>query len=274
MTSERTTSEQTAERTTIEDVTSHLAALPSGTAAIEVEALSYAYPDGTSSLDEISLLVEPGEKVALIGPNGAGKSTLLLNLNGILRAQKGHVRILGQTLEDDTVRSIRAHVGLLFSNPDDQLFSPTVFEDVAYGPLHLGLPPQEVRDRSEDALHAVGLAGFEDRVPHRLSLGQKKRVAIATVLSMGTPILALDEPTASLDPLSRRELIQLLDRLPHTILVATHDLAMVADVLPRAILLDEGRVVADRSSREILEDADLLYAHGLEPLSAHGHPHA
>jgi cobalt/nickel transport system ATP-binding protein len=270
MTADHTTTEG---RTT-EGAPTNGAGPPSDGAAIEIQALSYAYPDGTPSLADVSLRIESGEKVALIGPNGAGKSTLLLNLNGILRADRGHVRILGQTLEDDTVRAIRAHVGLLFSNPDDQLFSPTVFEDVAYGPLHLGLPAQEVRDRSRDALDAVGLGGFEQRVPHRLSLGQKKRVAIATVLSMGTPILALDEPTASLDPMSRRELIQLLARLPHTILVATHDLAMVADVLPRAILLDEGRVVADRPSREILEDADLLYAHGLEPLSAHGHLHA
>jgi len=242
--------------------------------AIDIERLSFRYPDGTPSLREVSIRVQPGEKVALIGPNGAGKSTLLLNLNGILRAQDGVVRIFGLPVDDGSVRAIRAQVGLLFSNPDDQLFSPTVLDDVAYGPLHLGLPRDEVLRRSREALEAVGMAGFEARVPHRLSLGQKKRVAIATVLSMGTPILVLDEPTASLDPMSRRELIQLLASLPHTIVVATHDLAMVADVLPRTVLLDEGRVVADLPSREVLEDGDLLYAHGLEPLSAHGHPHA
>ncbi|MEZ4503693.1 MAG: ABC transporter ATP-binding protein [Dehalococcoidia bacterium] len=244
------------------------------TPAIDIERLSFRYPDGTHSLREVSLRVQPGEKVALIGPNGAGKSTLLLNLNGILRGQDGVVRINGLPVDDGGVRQIRAQVGLLFSNPDDQLFSPTVLDDVAYGPLHLGLPRDEVLRRSREALEAVGMAGFEERVPHRLSLGQKKRIAIATVLSMGTPILVLDEPTASLDPMSRRELIQLLDSLPHTIVVATHDLAMVADVLPRTVLLDGGQVIRDLPSRDVLDDADLLYAHGLEPLSAHGHPHA
>ncbi len=242
--------------------------------ALEVDALSFAYPDGTPSLRGLSLQVAPGEKVALIGPNGAGKSTLLLNLNGILRAQAGTVRVLGETLGEATVRSIRSKVGLLFSNPDDQLFSPSVMDDVAYGPLHMGLPRDEVLRRSEEALAAVGMQEYADRPPHRLSLGQKKRVAIATVLSMGTPILALDEPSANLDPLSRRELITLLDRLPLTILVATHDLAMVADLLPRSVLLDQGQVVADGPTRDILNDAALLGAHGLEPLSAHGHPHA
>ncbi len=249
-------------------------ALPEGVPALEIETLRFDYPDGTPSLRSLSLRVEQGEKVALIGPNGAGKSTLLLNLNGILRAQGGSVRVYGERLSDDTARSIRAHIGLLFSNPDDQLFSPTVYEDVAYGPLHMGLPLDEVRHRTEEALAAVGMEAFADRPPHRLSLGQKKRVAIATVLSMGTPLLALDEPSANLDPLARRELIALLDRLPLTILVATHDLAMVADLLPRSVLLDGGEVIADRPSAEILNDAPLLAAHGLEPLSAHGHPHA
>jgi len=244
------------------------------TTALDLDALAFAYPDGTPSLRGLSLRVEPGEKVALIGPNGAGKSTLLLNLNGVLRAQSGAVRVFGETLSDRTVRTIRAQVGLLFSNPDDQLFSPTVMDDVAYGPLHMGLPREEVLARSNAALEAVGMQGFADRPPHRLSLGQKKRVAIATVLSMGTPILALDEPSANLDPLSRRELIALLARLPLTILVATHDLALVADLLPRSVLLDEGRVVADGATSDILNDAVLLGAHGLEPLSAHGHPHA
>lgn len=242
--------------------------------ALEVDALRFAYPDGTPSLLGLSLRVEPGEKVALIGPNGAGKSTLLLNLNGILRAQDGAVRVFGQTLSDATVRHIRSQVGLLFSNPDDQLFSPTVMDDVAYGPLHMGLPRDEVVQRSQDALAAVGMLDYADRPPHRLSLGQKKRVAIATVLSMGTPILALDEPSANLDPMSRRDLIALLARLPLTILVATHDLAMVADLLPRSVLLDQGQVVADRPTADLLNDGELLGAHGLEPLSAHGHPHA
>ena len=241
--------------------------------ALDVDGLEFRYPDGTPSLHGVSLRLEPGEKVALIGPNGAGKSTLLLSLNGILRAQSGSVRVFGQPLTDTTVRQIRGQVGLLFSNPDDQLFSPTVFEDVAYGPLHMGLPEDEVRRRTEEALEAVGMRELADRPPHRLSLGQKKRAAIATVLSMGTPLLALDEPSANLDPMSRRELITLLDRLPLTILVATHDLALVADLLPRTVLLEQGRVIADAPTASILNDAELLGAHGLEPLSAHGHPH-
>ncbi len=242
--------------------------------ALDIEALRYAYPDGTPGLRDVTLRVAQGEKVALIGPNGAGKSTFLLNLNGILRAQSGTVRVLGEALTDASVRSIRGRVGLQFSNPDDQLFSPTVLDDVAYGPLHMGLDRDEVLRRSREALAAVGMADFETRAPHRMSLGQKKRVAIATVLSMGTPIIALDEPTASLDPMSRRELIDLLRALPHTILVATHDLAMVADLLPRTVVLDGGEVIDDRPSEDVLNDAALLYAHGLEPLSAHGHPHA
>lgn len=242
--------------------------------AIDVEDLRYSYPDGTPGLRGVSFQVEAGERVALLGPNGAGKSTLLLNLNGILRAQSGTVRIDGVTLSPATERAIRSRIGLLFSNPDDQLFSPTVLEDVAYGPLHMGLERDEVLRRSREALAAVGMADFEDRMPHRLSLGQKKRIAVATVLSMGTPILALDEPTASLAPMARRDLINLLSALPQTIVVATHDLAMVADMLPRTIIIDEGQVVTDRPTVEVLNDAELLLAHGLEPLSAHGHPHA
>jgi cobalt/nickel transport system ATP-binding protein len=242
--------------------------------ALQVDRLSYEYPDGTHGLHEVSFTVQPGERVALIGPNGAGKSTLLLNMNGILQARSGHVHVLGEELTAATARSIRAKLGLLFSNPDDQLFSPTVLDDVAYGPLHMGLDREEVLRRSHEALAAVGMSGFEERVPHRMSLGQKKRIAMATVLSMGTPILLLDEPTASLDPMSRRGLIDLLATLPLTILVATHDLAMVADLLPRTIILDGGRVVDDGRSADLLNNGDLLLAHQLEPLSAHGHPHA
>ena len=242
--------------------------------ALDVAGLCYSYPDGTRGLSDVTFRIEQGERVALIGPNGAGKSTLLLNLNGILRAQSGHVRVLGEELTDASARSIRGKLGLLFSNPDDQLFSPTVLDDVAYGPLHMGLERDEVLRRSHEALAAVGMAGFEERVPHRMSLGQKKRVAMATVLSMGAPILVLDEPTASLDPMSRRGLIDLLATLPLTLVVATHDLAMVADLLPRTLILDSGRVVEDGPSRDLLNDADVLLTHQLEPLSAHGHPHA
>lgn len=198
--------------------------------ALEVQDLRFAYPDGTVALHGISLRVEPGEKVALIGPNGSGKSTFLLNLNGIFRSTGGTVRVFGETLEDRTLGSIRARVGLLFSNPDDQLFSPTVLEDVAYGPLHMGLPHDEVLGRARDALAAVGMQEFEGRAPHHLSLGQKKRVAIATVLSMGTPLIALDEPTANLDPASEQAMLTVIRTAAHgrTTLIATHSEAVAA----------------------------------------------
>ncbi|MCO5179237.1 MAG: energy-coupling factor ABC transporter ATP-binding protein [Candidatus Promineofilum sp.] len=230
---------------------------------VEIAALSYAYPDGRAALADVSLTIRPGEKVALVGPNGAGKSTLMLHLNGIL-GKDAPVRIGGLPLTREHLPLIRARVGLVFQNPDDQLFSPTVFEDVAFGPLHLGLPEDEVRRRSAVALEQVGLAGFEDRLSHHLSIGQKKRVALATVLSMEPDILVLDEPTAGLDPRGRRRLIELLRELPRTLLVSTHDMALVAELFPRAIIMDEGRVVADGATAELLGDSRLLEAHGLE----------
>lgn len=231
--------------------------------AVEVSDLHFTYPDGVQALRGVSFRVGLGEKVALLGPNGAGKSTLLLHLNGILRGQ-GQVRIMGQTLGEDNLRRIRAQVGLVFEHPDDQLFSPTVLEDVAYGPLYMGLPRDEVLARARRALAQVGVADLAERMPHRLSLGQKKRVAIATVLSMDPPILALDEPTASLAPAARRELIDLLRELPQTMIVSTHDIPMVRELFPRTIVMDEGRVVADGDTDAILSDTALLRAHGLE----------
>lgn len=241
-------------------------------AAIAISDLRFTYQDGTEALTGLDLRIEPGEKVAILGPNGAGKSTMMMALMGIYRGS-GTIRVLGEELTDDTRKSVRAKIGLLFSNPDDQLFSPTVLDDVAYGPLYMGLPADEVMQRSRDALAAVGMEAFEARAPHHLSLGQKKRIAIATVLSMGSPILALDEPSASLAPAARRELIELLDELPQTMLISTHDLSLVRDLLPRTVVLDGGRVVADGPSEQLLVDGDLLSAHGLEPLSDHVHPH-
>ena len=221
---------------------------------IELHSLRFSYPDSTKALDGISLGIARGERVALIGPNGAGKSTLLLHLNGILRGDgsvRGSVRIDGLALEDSNVRVIRGKVGLVFQNPDDQLFSPTVFEDVAFGPLHMGLSEGEVRTRTAWALEQVAMSAHTGRMPHHLSLGEKKRVAIATVLSMKPIILALDEPSSGLDPSARQNLIELLVELPQTMLIASHDLGFVREVCDRAIVLDEGRVVAHISSDEL-----------------------
>ncbi len=231
---------------------------------IEVSHLHYTYPDGTEALRGIELTVEPGEKVALVGPNGAGKSTFLLHLNGVLGGGHGSVVIDGTRVEPATVKRVRALVGLVFQDPDDQLFSPTVREDVAFGPIHMGVPEHELHHRVERALAAVGMSGFEARVPHHLSLGQRKRVAVATVLSMDPSVLAFDEPTAGLDPRGRRELMRVMASRTETLLVSTHDLAMVAEALPRTVILDGGAVVADGPSADVLHDEGLLEAHGLE----------
>jgi len=231
---------------------------------IQMEHLHFRYPDGTEALSGIDLQVEHGEKVAIVGPNGAGKSTLLLHLNGIHTPSHGDVRIGGVVVERGTVRRIRARVGLVFQDPDDQLFSPTVFDDVAFGPLHMGMARESIHGRVEAALTSVGMSGFEARVPHRLSLGQRKRVAMATVLSMEPDILVFDEPTAGLDPRGRRDLIRLLGEMPQTLLVSTHDMPFVAEAFPRTVVMDGGRIVADGPTDRILADGPLLEAHGLE----------
>lgn len=230
---------------------------------VKIRDLSFSYPDGHQALRGISLSVCEGEKIALVGPNGAGKSTLMLHLNGIL-GENSPVSIAGLGLEKENLPLIRALVGLVFQNPDDQLFSPTVFDDVAFGPLHMGLPEEEVRERVEEALAAVKMEGFGDRLSHHLSMGQKKRIAIATVLAMHPQILVLDEPSAGLDPRARRALIDFLRDLDITMLVSTHDLQMVAELFPRMVIMDEGLIVADGPTRELLRDEDLLLSHGLE----------
>lgn len=231
--------------------------------SIEVENLSFSYPDGHPALREVSLTIAPGEKAALVGPNGAGKSTLILHLNGILSGQ-GRVTVCGLPVEQKNLSRVRAAVGLVFQNPDDQLFSPTVFEDVAFGPLYQGLGPAEVAGRVTSALAAVRMSDYARRVSHHLSAGEKKRIAIATVLSMNPEVLVLDEPTAGLDPRARRGLINLLRELPVTMLVASHDLRMVRELFPRMVIMDEGRIVADGPTARLLEDEKLLEAHGLE----------
>jgi cobalt/nickel transport system ATP-binding protein len=231
--------------------------------SIEIDSLSYSYPDGHPALSGVSLHIEPCEKVALVGPNGAGKSTLILHLNGILAGQ-GSVRVCGLPVESKNLGRIRAMVGLVFQNPDDQLFSPTVYDDVAYGPLYQGLPPADVKQRVEEALCAVRMQDYAKRVSHHLSVGEKKRIAIATVLSMRPEVLVLDEPTAGLDPRARRSLIRLLAELPLTMLVSTHDMLLVRELFPRMVIMDEGCIVADGQTNVLMDDAALLEMHGLE----------
>jgi cobalt transport protein ATP-binding subunit len=243
-------------------VAPHLPAFDGPT--LHVSDLHFSYPDGHSALKGVSFAIAQGEKVALVGPNGAGKSTLMLHLNGLLTGSKGSVTVAGLPVADPHLPLIRAKVGVVFQNPDDQLFSPTVFEDVAFGPLHMGLPEAEVRERVSWALAQVNMGEFAERTPFHMSMGQKKRVAIATVLAMKPDILVFDEPSAGLDPRARRNLIHLLQELPYTMLVSTHDMLLVEELFSRMIIMDEGRVVADGPTHDLLVDDNLLEQHGLE----------
>jgi cobalt/nickel transport system ATP-binding protein len=231
--------------------------------SIEVANLSFSYPDGHQALRDVTLHIEPCEKVALVGPNGAGKSTLILHLNGILDGH-GEVCVAGLPVIKRNLGKVRARVGLVFQSPDDQLFSPTVFDDVAFGPIYQGFPPDQVQELVDEALATVGMSAYAGRVSHHLSMGEKKRIAIATVLSMKPEVLVLDEPTAGLDPRARRGLINLLHDLPITMLISSHDMHMVRELFPRTVIMDEGRIVADGSTLELMEDEALLTAHGLE----------
>lgn len=236
--------------------------------AVRITRLNYTYPDGTKALEGIDLDVRPGERIAIVGPSGAGKSTLLLHLNGILPSN-GNVKILGQSLEKSNLQQIRKQVGLIFQDPNDQLFCPTVFEDVAFGPLNLSVPEDQVASRVADALRDSGLDySIRSRSSHHLSLGERRRVSLAAVLAMEPAILAMDEPTSNLDPRNRRHLIDVVSGLKSTLIIASHDLELVLDVCSRTVLMDRGKIWADGETKSLLVKEQLMEAHGLEvPLS-------
>lgn len=234
-------------------------------AALVVEHLSHRYADGQVALHDVTFSIGEGESVALVGPNGAGKTTLFLRLCGVLPGQTGQAKVAGLDPASPTERRKLPHaVGIVFQNPDDQLFSPTVLDDVAFGPLNAGLAPAEARTRALEALTAVGLSDAGERVPFKLSGGDKRRAAIAGVLAMQPSILLLDEPTAFLDPRGRRGLMGLLANLPGTRLIATHDLDLVLDLCPRVLVLDGGKLAADGPSQSILAEPELMDQHGLD----------
>jgi len=230
---------------------------------IKISNLSYSYPDGRQALMDISLEIRHGEPLGIIGRNGAGKSTLLLHLNGILRSGNGAVKILGQPLTDENIKQVRRQVGLVFQDPDDQLFSPTVFDDVAFGPINMGLSEPEVLKAVSGALKMVGMEEFEKRSCHHLSLGEKRRIAIATVLAMPPEILVLDEPTSNLDPGAKWALIEFLKGLSVTRVVVSHDLELIGELCKRVLVFDGGRIVAEGVTADILANKPLLARHGL-----------
>ena len=240
---------------------------------IEARDLVFTYPDGTRALDGVSFRITHGEAVAVVGANGAGKSTLLSHLNGVLTPTAGTVRIGDYPLKKETLPRIRRSVGMVFQDPDDQLFMPTVFDDVAFGPLNMGLPADEVEARVTAALATVGATDLRDRPPYRLSGGQKRAVAIAAVLAMAPDVLVMDEPSAGLDPLARRKLIELLGAFSHTRIIATHDLDLVLDLCERTIVLKDGHVIADGRTADIFRDDELLAQSRLEkPFTLQGCP--
>ncbi len=240
---------------------------------VEAVDLHYAYPDGTVGLRGVSFRILHGESVAVVGENGAGKSTLLQHLNGYLSAGRGEVRIGGYALTPQNLKSARRTVGMVFQNPDDQLFMPTVFDDVAFGPLNLGLKGPDVERAVAQSLETVGCAHLSRRPPYKLSQGEKRSVSIAAVLAVSPDILVMDEPTSSLDPVSRRRLIELLKTFRHTKIIATHDLDMALDLCERTIVLHQGRVTADGPTQKIFQDAKLLSLSRLEkPLAMQGCP--
>lgn len=240
------------------------------TAALEINDLTFAYPDGRQALNNVNLKVNRGERVALLGPNGAGKTTLVMHLNGILTSETGEVKVAGINVERNNLFEVRKRVGLVFQDPDDQLFMTTVRDDVAFGPANIGLTGLELEERVDFALSQVKMREFADRPPHHLSFGQRRRVAVATVLAMKPDILVLDEPSSNLDPASRRELSEILLSLDVTILMVTHDLPYALEICPRAAILNGGKIVADGTTRDLLADEELMKSNRLElPFGMH-----
>jgi cobalt/nickel transport system ATP-binding protein len=231
--------------------------------AVEIKNFSYKYPDGTVALGGINLSIEHGQKVALIGPNGAGKSTVLLAMAGFLKGD-GQVLINGLPINGKNMKKIRSTIGCCLENPDDQLFMPTLFDDVAFGPLNMGFVTEQVKMRVADALRTVGLSEMAQKAPHHLSAGQKRAAAIATILSMSTEIITFDEPDGSLDPRNRNNLVKLLKNLTQTLIIATCNMNFAAAVAERAVLIDKGRIIADGDAKKIMSDSQLMTSHGLE----------
>jgi len=235
--------------------------------SLQIKELAFAYPDGNQALFGVNLTIERGERVALLGPNGAGKTTLVMHMNGIHPAEHGSVSVAGEVIDTtnkDLLRRIRGKVGVVFQDPDDQLFMPTVGEDIAFGPYNMGLRGAELDAAVDEALALVHMSEFKERPPHRLSFGQRRRVAVATVLAMKPEILVLDEPSSNLDPAGRRELAEILRSLDVTIVMVTHDLPYAFELCQRSVILSGGVIVADGSTGDILRDADLLAKHRLE----------
>ncbi|MGI8730073.1 MAG: energy-coupling factor ABC transporter ATP-binding protein [Solirubrobacteraceae bacterium] len=233
------------------------------TCVVHARGLRYRYPGDEEALRGIDLRVEHGERVALLGPNGAGKTTFMMHLNGLMMGE-GELEVAGLQVAKDTLRELRRLVGVVFQDPDDQLFMPTVREDVAFGPLNMGMDREAVHERVADALGKVRMTHVIDRAPYQLSGGERRRVATATVLAMNPSLLVLDEPSANLDPRARRELLEVLETIDRTMLVTTHDLPLAAELCERAVILADGEIVADGPCHEILADDELLAAHDLE----------
>jgi cobalt/nickel transport system ATP-binding protein len=237
------------------------------TPSLEIKELAFAYPDGNQALYGVNLSIQKGERVALLGPNGAGKTTLVMHMNGIHPTSHGSIHVAGELVDSknkESIKQIRSKVGIVFQDPDDQLFMPTVGEDVAFGPYNMGLRGTELNRVVDEALELVGMSEFKDRPPHHLSFGQRRRVAVATVLAMKPEILILDEPSSNLDPASRRELAEILRSLDITIVMVTHDLPYAFELCERSVILSGGIIVADNDTKVILKDQALLKSHRLE----------